>query len=266
MRTFLKWAGNKQGIVDRIRTALPPGGRLIEPFVGSGAVFLNVDYPSYRLSDTNPDLIALYTFLQREGESFMRLCRKLFDEKSNQKEVFLERRARFNDSADPREKAALFVYLNRHGFNGLCRYNSRHEFNVPFGRYSKVPFPEAPMKAFCERAKKAEFHCEHFAMALDSARKGDVVYCDPPYVPLSETASFTAYDSGRFGMQEQKLLAKVAKKLAARGVPVLISNHDTAFTRKAYAKAHFEHFAVRRSISCKGAKRGNAPELLALFQ
>lgn len=265
VRPFLKWAGNKTAIVARIRAVLPAGQRLIEPFVGSGAVFLNTDYAAYLLADSNPDLINLYRIVQRDGAAFIRECRAYFRDENNTADAYYGLRERFNTTADSQEKAALFVYLNRHCYNGLCRYNSRGEFNVPFGRYRKPYFPAAELAAFHAKSRRAEFCQADFAATMDAAGVGDVIYCDPPYVPLSETANFTSYSTTRFGETEQLSLARLAEQLARRGVAVVISNHDTPFTRAAYAQAQLQSLSVQRNISCNGAKRTRAGELLALF-
>ena len=141
MKPFLKWAGGKYRIIDKIISALPKKKTLIEPFVGSGAVFLNTEYENYILADTNTDLISLYLILQEHGIEFIRFTESLFSDTNNHEKVFYELRNEFNITKDVERKAAIFVYLNRHCFNGLCRYNSKGEFNVPFGRYSKPYFP-----------------------------------------------------------------------------------------------------------------------------
>jgi DNA adenine methylase len=265
VKPFLKWAGNKYAIVETIRRHLPRGGRLIEPFAGSGAVFLNLAYPAYYLSDANPDLISLFRHVQTGGEAFIDDCRAYFVPETNRPEVYYALRERFNTTADARDKAALFLYLNRHGYNGLCRYNQSGGFNVPFGRYKKPYFPAREMRYFRERTQTAAFVAGSYLAAMDQARPGDVVYCDPPYVPLSATANFTSYNAERFTEADQQALATAARRLAGRGVPVLISNHDVAFTRDAYAGARIVSFDVQRTISCQGQKRGKARELLALF-
>lgn len=270
-RPFLKWAGGKFRLLPRIQARLPAGNRLVEPFVGSGAVFLNLDYPDFLLADINPDLIALYQILQSEGAGFIERLRRYFVAGNNTPEAYYALRERFNTCVDAEEKAALFVYLNRHGYNGLCRYNSGGGFNVPFGRYKKIYFPEKELQAFHAKSRRARFVCGDFAEIMKQARKGNVVYCDPPYVPLSATASFTAYASRKhgaaaaFGPEQQHRLAELAERLAARGVPVLLSNHDNAFTRAAYAEAELISFPVRRTISCNGGRREQAGELLALY-
>lgn len=265
-RPFLKWAGNKYRIIDRVKKALPEGKCLIEPFAGSAAVFLNTDYERYIINDNNPDLINLYNLLKNEGMTFIKKCRHYFSGKYNNEEQYYKLRKQFNETSDPHKRAVLFVYLNRHGYNGLCRYNLKGGYNVPFGRYKAPYFPEKEMLVFHEKAQNAEFVLSSFEEVIQSAKKGDVIYCDPPYVPLSSSANFTSYSTGSFNIDKQQQLADLAKQTSSRGIPILISNHNTAFTRKAYNKANkITKFHVQRFISCNGKKRGTAGELLALF-
>jgi DNA adenine methylase len=267
IRPFLKWAGGKFRLIERIKALLPPGQRLIEPFVGSGALFLNSQYPAYLLADANADLINLYQQLQHNHEQLIACCAPLFTPQTNSSECYYAQREQFNHSQERLEKAALFVYLNKHGFNGLCRYNASGGFNVPFGRHTKPYFPAAEMRSFAAKAQQSTFVVQDFATTLSTTQPGDVVYCDPPYVPLSTTANFTSYSVLPFGAAEQAKLAEMAEALAARGVPMLISNHDTPVTRELYAQArHLESFEVQRHISCDGTKRGKAAELIVLFQ
>lgn len=266
IRPFLKWAGNKYQVLEHIKTVLPRGNRLIEPFAGAGAVFLNFDYDKYLLTDNNRDLINLYLTLQSAGEPFINYSKSFFIEENNRGSRYYELRELFNTTSDTRLKAALFIYLNRHGYNGLCRYNSKGWFNTPFGQYSKPCFPEKSMRYFLIKAKNAVFKVADFRDIMHSAKKGDVIYCDPPYVPLSSTANFTTYSSGGFGSKDQVDLAELALELAGRGIPVLISNHATEFTLNAYKTARIERFYVQRYISCDGANRGKAEEVLALFE
>jgi len=263
-RPFLKWAGGKYRLLEKLHPHLE-GGKLIEPFVGSGAVFLNLDFDRYLLGDINPDLINLYQSLKSEKGLFVDYARKLFTDDNNRQKNFLALRHEFNNGASGRRRAALFVYLNRHGFNGLCRYNKSGGFNVPFGKYKKPYFPEKEMYHFIQRARKARFVCGDFASLMNRARVGDVVYCDPAYVPLAPTASFTSYAAQGFSYDQQVELAYRAQHLAERGVKVVISNHDNAITRQIYQDAEIESFPVRRFISCDGENRGNAKELLAIY-
>ena len=264
-RPFLKWAGGKYRLLDKLSPHLK-GKKLIEPFVGSGAVFINMDFDRYLLGDINPDLINLYQCLTKEKGKFVKYARSFFNAENNKQKAYLEYRHEFNNGANGRRRAALFIYLNRHGFNGLCRYNKSGGFNVPFGKYTKPYFPEKEMFHFIQHAKRAKFVCGDFVSLMNRSRRGDVVYCDPPYVPLSPTASFTSYAAQGFSYDQQVELAYRATQLANRGVKVIISNHDNEITRRIYEDAKIESFPVRRFISCDGGKRGNAKELLAVFE
>jgi DNA adenine methylase len=265
-RSILKWAGNKTRVIDEILLWLPTGKRLVEPFVGSAAVFSNTEFPRYLLCDSNADLIGLYELLKKHGDALIEAARPLFTPETNTKQVYYALREEFNlRGTEPLRHAALFLYLNRHGYNGLCRYNSKGGFNVPFGSRPKVYFPEAEMRRFIQRVKKASLRQQDFTRCLAESREGDVIYCDPPYIPLSDTASFTAYQQDDFSLTQQRQLAELARDCAARGIPVLISNHDTPLARELYADAQLFELQVQRHISCKGNNRGKAPELLAFF-
>ncbi|WP_417666535.1 Dam family site-specific DNA-(adenine-N6)-methyltransferase [Pseudidiomarina sp.] len=266
-RAFLKWAGGKYNLIEPITAVLPEGNKLIEPFVGAGSVFLNTNYPSYLLNDVNPDLITLFKTVKRRPMRFIEDARKLFSMANNTPEAYYALRQQFNASTDGYERSLLFLYLNRHGYNGLCRYNLSGQFNVPFGQYLRPYFPRAEIEFFAEKAQRATFTCMSFEKVFRRARKGDVVYCDPPYAPLSLTANFTSYASGGFSIDHQTELARRAEQTARkRGIPVLISNHDTEFTRLLYKKAQLETLQVSRFISPKGESRGKVAELLALYQ
>ena len=264
---FLKWAGRKTSIIKPIKELLPVNARrFIEPFVGSGAVFLNTDYLANILADSNADIINLYKVVQSDGESFVRRCRKVFVPENNKEARFYELRDEFNASRDLERRAELFVYLNRHCYNGLCRYNKSGGFNVPFGRYSNPKCPADEIMEFAEKLSTARLVSQDFRLTLAEAGKGDVVYCDPPYVPLSKTASFTAYATGDFGPKDQMELVQSCIAATRRGATVLISNHDTPETRELYKDAKkIVSLLVQRMISCNGAERNKAEELIALF-
>ncbi len=265
IRPFLKWAGGKYRLLPRIINSLPAGKRLIEPFAGSGAVFLNAGFKDNLIADANPDLVTLYQVLQQHGERFINHVETLFTAETNNREFYYRLREAFNAEQDPFLRSALFVYLNRHGYNGLMRYSVKGGFNVPFGRYKRPLFPADIMRIFHHRSRRTKFVCEDFRKTLTRARRGAVVYADPPYVPLSSTACFTGYNGRNFSNEDQADLARCAERMATRGVSTLISNHDTPFTRNLYATAQLTHFSVRRQISCNGSKRNEVGELLASF-
>lgn len=265
-RAFLKWAGGKYPLLDDIKRYLPQGDCLIEPFVGAGSVFLNTDFSRYVLADINSDLIDLYNIVKTQPDAYVAAARGLFIPQTNCAETYYQLRNEFNLSREPFRRATLFLYLNRHGYNGLCRYNLRGEFNVPFGRYKRPYFPEAELYHFAKKAKNASFFCESYAESMARAVDNSVVYCDPPYAPLSATANFTAYHTNSFSLEQQIHLAALAEGLVDRQIPVLISNHDTAMTRIWYQPAKLHVVKVRRSISSNGGTRKKVDELLALYR
>ena len=266
-RAFLKWAGGKYGLVEDIQRHLPPARKLVEPFVGAGSVFLNTDYDHYLLADINPDLINLYNLLKERPEEYISEAKRWFVAENNRKEAYLDIRAEFNKTDDVMYRSLAFLYMNRFGFNGLCRYNKKGGFNVPFGSYKKPYFPESELEFFAEKAKKATFVCEGYPETFSRARKGSVVYCDPPYAPLSNTANFTSYAGNGFTLDDQAALADIAERAATeRGIPVLISNHDTTLTRRLYHGAELNVVKVKRTISRNGSGRNKVDELLALFR
>lgn len=147
-RAFLKWAGGKYALSDTINKMLPKGERLIEPFVGAGSIFLNSDYDSYLLNDINRDLVNLYKTLQRDSATFIADAQMLFSMQNNESEQYYHLRAEFNQTTDTYYRSLLFLYLNRHGYNGLCRYNKSGGYNVPLAS-TKTLLSVGRIKVFC---------------------------------------------------------------------------------------------------------------------
>lgn len=266
-RPFLKWAGAKTKVMPALLEVFPANAtRFIEPFVGSGAVFLNTNYKVNLLSDANEDIVNLYKILKRDCEEFIHRCRAFFGSSFNKEDKFYALREQFNATQDPEIRAPLFVYLNRHCYNGLCRYNQQGFFNTPFGRYSSPQLQEDAMRGFAAKLKSAQILHVDFRDALSSAGRGDLVYCDPPYVPLSGSANFTAYSTNGFSEADQRALVIASQNAASRGATVVISNHDTPFTRALYSHASdIRAVSVARTISCDGATRNRAMELIVRF-
>ena len=255
-------------LLPAIRAVAPPTARrFIEPFVGSGVVALNLGARKNLLADSNADLIAVYSRLRDEGDAFIEKCAALFTPRNNRAARYYALREEFNTTRDLRRKACLFVYLNRHGYNGLCRYNRRGGFNVPFGRYVQPRLSAERMQACHAVLQRCTLVQADFRDVIRGAAAGDFVYCDPPYVPVSATAHFTSYARGGFSLRDQIDLAGCCRAAAERGAFVVVSNHDTPQTRELYADAdECRELLVARRISCLGAKRSPARELLAVFR
>jgi DNA adenine methylase len=266
-RPFLKWVGGKSRLLESLLPKLPNGSRLIEPFVGGGSVFLGTNYEKYVLGDTNGHLIELYQAVSKNPDAFVAEAEQLFVEENRSPERYSELREEFNAECDPLVRGALFLYLNKHGFNGLCRYNKAGRFNVPFGRPNRVPrFPREEIHAFAQKARAATFVHKDFAEVMMSARSGDVIYCDPPYLDRDNAQSFKAYSAIGFDLTRHRELAERAKQLAGCGIPVAISNHDCVAARELYADADVHTFYARRSISSAAERRGDVAEILAIYR
>ncbi|NJX48820.1 Dam family site-specific DNA-(adenine-N6)-methyltransferase [Escherichia coli] len=266
-RSIFKWAGGKFGVLEQIFRYLPEGKRLIEPFVGGGAVFMNAGYQENLLNDVNADLINFYKTLQREAHSLITLAHRFFQDYNTQ-EGYLAVRNAFNKQVyDDLHRAAAFLFLNRHCFNGLTRYNQAGEFNVGYGKYKTPYFPLQEMEAFLGAEGRSEFVCGDFAAVIEAAGEGDVIFCDPPYEPLPNTEGFTNYSGHDFKFEEQKRLASLLTDAHRRGAKVLITNSGAPNIRELYQDSGFrvEPLFARRSVSCKGDTRGVAHDVIAIL-
>ncbi len=268
---FLKWAGGKRTVATLIRSAMPEVIKTyVEPFAGAGAVYGVVTAERYILADSNKELINTYLQLRQHGKEFIDRCKELFIG-GNDESTFIERRMKFNFDCrwDDFERAALFVYLNRHCFNGLCRFNNSGQFNVPFGKYKNVYFPEEEMRLFhhklrdCTILNNSPF--QHTLSAANDIGPGTVVYCDPPYVPASATSNFTKYAKEDFNLDHHKALAEWCETLRDSGVTVLVTNNDLPITRVLYTNAdHLIEFSSKRSVGANS--HGYADEVLAIYK
>lgn len=263
-KSFIKWAGGKIQSVRFINDSIGSfKGRFVEPFVGSGVVSANIYSNSYIISDYNLDLINTYKTIKSDP-LFIDDLREMFSGKYNNMDKFYELRLLFNETIDTRMKSLIFVYLNRHCFNGLCRYNKSGGFNVPFGRYKSPYFPEKELLFFKNiLLPKCDIYCQSFEKTFELLGDGDLCYCDPPYTPLNNTASFTDYSIGGFSERQHIDLAKLAYD---SNCTVIISNHDTEMTRDIYSKADLIRTRlVSRFISASVGGRKPVYELLAIY-
>ncbi len=275
MRPVLKWAGGKSRLAPEIDAAFDGvvEGLWVEPFLGSAAVYL---YMRARgrvrralLSDANEKLIATHRSIRDDVDGVLNAVGKLPHE-PGWESSYEGIRERYNRGpfSGP-DHAARFLWLNRAGYNGLYRENRLGRFNVPCGRYPALSFPSADhFRTVSALLADAEIRCDDFDAILRVAGEGDAVYCDPPYVPLSETASFTGYHASPFGAAEQERLALAARRAAMAGAVVVLSNHDLPAVRNdLYAPSlGFEHVArprVARAISRSAATRAPVHEIIA---
>lgn len=265
-RPFLKWAGGKYSLLPELDRLIPAGKRLVEPFVGGGSVFLNSEkHESFLLADVNADLINLYQMLEVDHIRVCSLAKILF-ERANSEVAYKDLRDEFNNQRmGAPERAAAFLYLNRHCFNGLIRYNLDGFFNVGFGKYKAPYFPEEEIKAFKRKAHACVFMNAGFRRTLALAGDGDVVYCDPPYEPLPGTAGFTNYAAGGFSWDSQVELAENCVAAHQRGAKVVISNSTAPRVIELYEQHGFtlHRVSARRAISSKGSTRETASDVVA---
>ncbi|WP_368926374.1 Dam family site-specific DNA-(adenine-N6)-methyltransferase [Citrobacter freundii] len=265
-RPFLKWAGGKYSLLPELDRLIPAGKRLIEPFVGGGSVFLNSDkHERFLLADVNADLINLYQMLAVVPDSVIYEAMKAFRHLNDAENYTVIREAFNAQRLDAVERAAAFLYLNRHCFNGLIRYNLDGFFNVGFGKYKAPYFPEEEIKAFKRKAHACVFMNAGFRRTLALAGDGDVVYCDPPYEPLPGTAGFTNYAAGGFSWDSQVELAESCVAAHQRGAKVLISNSTAPRVIELYEQHGFtlHRVSARRAISSKGSTRETASDVVA---
>ncbi len=261
-RPFLKWAGGKRQLLDVLREHFPERfNRFHEPFVGGGAVFFGLLPERAVLADNNRELINCYVVIRdRVEELIAALEQHVYD-----RDHYYRVRDLDPDDLLPVAAAARTIYLNRAGFNGLYRVNSRGRFNVPFGRYSNPRICNAENLRACSRALAgATLLQESFENVLDRAQPGDLVYLDPPYIPLESKQSFTAYQKRGFGMDNQEKLADVFDALAGRGAHVVLSNSDVPWVHERYAAHEIHRINAWRHINRNASERGPVGEVVVV--
>ena len=261
MSTILKWAGNKTAIMSELKKHLPDGPRLVEPFAGSCAVMMATDYPYYLVADINPDLINLYQVIKEDVNSFIHLVERIFSKFTTEEDYYKCRQFFNTVPLEPIEKAAYFLFLNRHCYRGLCRYNQRGLFNVPYGNYKKPYLPVDEVRAFAEKAVRATFICASYDETLAMLQAGDVVYCDPPY-----DGTFSGYHTAGFSDDDQYDLASILVRRSSEGHPIIVSNSDTRLIRSFYRKFTLHRISTKRSIGVAAGEGKKADELFAVLK
>lgn len=258
----IKWAGGKRQMLSRYQEYFPGNySAYHEPFLGGGAVFFHLAPAVAYLSDYNDELINMYGVLQTDVD---RLIEDLSRHRNDEDYYYSIRSADVRRLSEV-ERASRLIYLNKTCFNGLYRVNKKGEFNVPFGRYKRPGFLNFDLLLAANKALSgAKIFRADFAAVLDNARPGDLVYFDPPYFPVSRTASFTDFTDRSFGPREQEKLADIFHELDRRGCLVMLSNSDTPFIRELYGRygRGVISLTANRSINSKGDRRGPVGELL----
>lgn len=268
-KPFVKWAGGKRQIIDKLKKFIPDEfNTYYEPFIGGGALLFELSPKSAVINDSNEELMNVYKCLCDE-EKFKKMCSLLNHyEKEHNEEFFYEIRNKDRNKASYNRlsdytKAARTIYLNKACFNGLYRVNSRNEFNVPFGKKEKInTYEGGNLITISNYLTMNDIRIENvdFEESVKSAGKGDFVYFDPPYD--SETTTFNSYTETGFGKEEQRRLARVFKELDKRGVYVMLSNHNTSLVNELYKDYNIYVIKAKRNINSNGKKRGKVEEVI----
>ena len=270
---FVKWAGGKRQLLGEIRRRLPESfDNYYEPFVGGGAVFFDLRPARAAINDVNASLINAYCQIRDAPLDVMDYLDAVDAGQAAApcaKTYYYEVRERYNEAlaagaADP-ECAALFIYVNKHCFNGLYRVNAKGRFNVPFNNSRRASYLPENILSLSEVLKSAVITCGDFEPAVDGAKTGDFVFFDSPYVPL-KADTFEAYTKEGFAKEEHERLARLFRKLAGRGVSCMLTNHDTPFIRKLYDGFPIDSVAVRRSINSDASKRTGTEVIITSYR
>jgi DNA adenine methylase len=264
---FVKWAGGKTQLLEKLDARVPKFDRYFEPFLGGAALFFHIASRgrfAAHISDANEELVNAYNAVKNDVGGLITLLEK-HEKRYRKNPVMYYYKLRSEQPADSLEAAARFITLNKTCYNGLYRVNRSGKFNVPIGRYSNP--------TICDRAQllnasaalnhsDARIITSDYRHALKKAREGAFVYLDPPFSPLSRTANFVDYTKNGFDERDQVELAQTFRELDRKGCRVLLSNSDTSLTRKLYSEFKPERVRVGRAISCKGNSRTGYTELL----
>lgn len=271
-KPFVKWVGGKRQLLAQFKEKkfYPPAsfelgkGRYFEPFVGGGAMFFDLLPLKATLSDMNKELVTTYKVIRDDVESLIAgLSRH-----STDKEYFLEIRAQHPQDLTDLQVASRFIYLNRTCFNGMYRVNKSGGFNVPYGKFTNPTICDANnLRSVSSVLKDVEIHHRDYKAVLKEAKKGDFVYFDPPYYPLSETSSFTAYTAESFLKKEQEELRDTVLELSELGCYVMLSNSGAPYINEIYSGhkgIRIEKVLAGRAMNSKASGRGKIAEVVII--
>lgn len=266
-RPCLKWVGGKRQLISQIDKHFPKEfNRYLEPFIGGGAIFFYLLPKKAILIDINKELINVYNVIKEKVSELIKSLKK----HENNDEYFYKTRnidrdaEKFKILSDV-EKASRTIFLNRCCYNGLYRVNSKGQFNAPFGKYKNPTFcDEENLIATHKILRKVKLIHSSFEKCLDFAEKGDFVYLDPPYVPISNSANFTSYTKENFGKEDQIKLYNAFKILDERGCKVMLSNSYSDFILNLYNDFQINILKAKRAINSNANKRGEIKEVLIL--
>ncbi|MHA1291472.1 MAG: DNA adenine methylase [Promethearchaeota archaeon] len=264
-RPFVKWAGGKRQLIPQIDKYIPREfNKYIEPFVGGGTLFFYLLPQKAILIDNNWDLINCYNVIKNNVEELIRSLKSHKYEKDYYYRIrALDRDIEKFKILSKIEKASRTIFLNKSGYNGLYRVNSKGFFNVPFGRHKNPNIcDEENLLAVHKVLKNVNIIHNSFEVCLNFAEKGDFIYFDPPYYPISNTALFTSYTKNTFGANSQLKLFEVFKILDKRGCKLMLSNSYCEFILDLYKDFNIKILKAKRAINSNSEKRGVINEVL----
>lgn len=264
MYPFIKWAGGKRQLQDIITSIFPKQyGDYYEPFIGAGAILLNLHPEKAYIGDKNEQLIHTYKVIRDSFDSFTEIYEDL-NRPICTDERFKQMRDRYNEKIKTEtfdvETACLFVWINRYCFNGLYRVNRDGLYNVPWGKREKAGFDKENIKEISLYLKKVEIFCQDFEETVGKAKRGDLIYFDSPYIPVKKD-TFTSYTKDDFKKEDHERLADLFKRKSEEGCYCVLSNHDTELTRELYKGFEMLHVNAKRLIACQTECR-NGEEII----
>lgn len=268
LKPITKWVGGKRQLLPSLQELMPEKyNHYFEPFIGGGALLFSLAPKHATINDFNTDLINLYQVVKSNPNELLSLLQE--HSEKNTKDYYLEVRGldrsdRINELSNV-EKAARILYMLKVDFNGMYRVNSKNQFNVPYGRYKNPNIADSDTILNVSRyfnSSNIEILSGDFENAVKNAKRDDLVYFDPPYVPVNETSSFTSYTSDGFNYNEQVRLRNLFFRLSNKGIKVMLSNSDVDIVRDLYKEANIHSVQANRFINSVGTKRGKVGEVI----
>lgn len=253
-KPFLKWAGGKSRVAEEITRFFPVKfNRYFEPFLGGGAIYFRISPQEGLLNDLNKHLIDTYVIIRDRANELIKKLEKVDSEYhsllaiEDKSKYYYDSRERYNKLRSTSiEKAALFIFLNKTGYNGMYRENKKGEYNIPFGKHEKCLICDSKnILEVSRNLSDIEFSSVDYKKAVATAKKGDLVYLDPPYIPISKTANFTQYQKEGFGLDEHIKLRDLAIALNKKGCFVVISNSSCKESMELYTDSIFTIHTIK---------------------
>ncbi|MFA9414295.1 DNA adenine methylase [Streptococcus sp. E29BA] len=268
LQPFTKWTGGKRQLLPELKKKLPESyGRYIEPFIGGGALFLELVPKTAVINDFNTELVNCYEQIKKNPKQLIDLLE--VHQENNSKEYYLDIRSLDRqdnfDELSAVERAARIMYMLRVNFNGLYRVNSKNQFNVPYGRYKNPKIVDSELiLAISDYLNSHDIKILNgdFEQAIADVQRYDFVYFDPPYIPLSETSSFTSYTHEGFSYDDQVRLRDTFKALDDRGAYVMLSNSSSPLVEELYKGFYIHRVEATRTNGATSASRGKVSELI----